>query len=399
MKKYTPVLVVLAFSLGLLGYTIVTTLNTAQSSSQSAATINADQAPQLPPVATLQNIFPAGLQAYYPFDGDGNDVSGNARNLTPLSAPSIADRIVDQGVAATAVSFDGSANQALTYAGSGGLVNAYTVSLWFKLNNLETQQKIISFFAGYADLYSHGSDILWDLRQADGTHTSLIIKNTDLQWHNIMVSFDGATLSQYLDGVRVSTGPRPLAISHAPNAISIGNYSYGKGDPFQGMVDEVMVFNRALSGDEISDLYNSQKKILIADSLKRPGCFLDISIQESAADVFVPGGNPKSVQGSYLSDVRVHEADDEASYILRTYDSTGAIIAEYNIDDAMPEPIIAESFSADGTITSLPTEPLTYPQYVETMIPASPTVVKYSVIHGGSETVINTAARYGTCQM
>ncbi|MFO0850510.1 MAG: right-handed parallel beta-helix repeat-containing protein [Gemmataceae bacterium] len=85
----------------------------------------------------------------------------------------------------------------------------------------------------------------------------------DNTWHHVVGVYDGSRVRLYVDGVQVGTGtPATGAISYSLTAntpdLFVGNYPlvpgvYPSGDlPFKGQLDEVGVFNRALTGAEVA---------------------------------------------------------------------------------------------------------------------------------------------------
>ncbi len=79
-------------------------------------------------------------------------------------------------------------------------------------------------------------------------------------WHHIAGVGDGTTMYLYLDGVQVDT----RAFTPAPDygasiyPFNIGAMVSGTGNYFKGLIDEVVVYNRALSAAEIGQLYLGQ---------------------------------------------------------------------------------------------------------------------------------------------
>ena len=67
-------------------------------------------------------------------------------------------------------------------------------------------------------------------------------------WTHIAGTYDGANLRLYVNGVLVKTQARTGTIFSSPNPLYIG----GKGSQFSGLIDEVRVYNRALSAAEIN---------------------------------------------------------------------------------------------------------------------------------------------------
>lgn len=84
------------------------------------------------------------------------------------------------------------------------------------------------------------------------------------QWHQVTATFDGAELLLYVDGRQVGGRRRAKGQpGHAPYDLTIGANESEPADEvgksFDGMMDDVMMFDRALSPEEVQALYNSQK--------------------------------------------------------------------------------------------------------------------------------------------
>ena len=70
------------------------------------------------------------------------------------------------------------------------------------------------------------------------------------------MTYDGATLRLYVNGVQVSSVARTGSIATSANPLQIGGDSI-YGQYFQGLIDEVRVYNRALSQAEIQTDMNT----------------------------------------------------------------------------------------------------------------------------------------------
>jgi hypothetical protein len=81
----------------------------------------------------------------------------------------------------------------------------------------------------------------------------------DNQWHFVAATYDGKTVNCYVDGVEKSRPvktPGPLKKSNWDLCIgnSVVDYGTGEFDAYDGLIDEVRIYNRALSADEIKAL-------------------------------------------------------------------------------------------------------------------------------------------------
>ena len=77
--------------------------------------------------------------------------------------------------------------------------------------------------------------------------TSALALNT---WTHLAVSYDGATIRLYVNGVQVGSRALTGPIAPSTGALRIGGNAVW-GEYFKGLIDEVRVYNRALSAGEI----------------------------------------------------------------------------------------------------------------------------------------------------
>ena len=69
-------------------------------------------------------------------------------------------------------------------------------------------------------------------------------------WTHVALTYDGATLRLYVNGTQVATPATTGAIQATDSPLWIGgNNPYG--EYFQGLIDEVRVYNRALTQADI----------------------------------------------------------------------------------------------------------------------------------------------------
>jgi len=136
--------------------------------------------------------------------------------------------------------------------------------VWFKINNLTYPQIIVSkrYYAG-GNERSWEFGLIYDPRLAarvslDGTDlggrevTYVIEPNV---WYHACFTHDGSKLKLYVNGILVNTVDAIGNIYLNNINVEIGKVAGLPTGYFNGIIDEVLIYNRALSEEEIKKLY------------------------------------------------------------------------------------------------------------------------------------------------
>lgn len=214
----------------------------------------------------------AGPVGYWKFDeGAGTvayDASGNANNGTLTNFDFNDNSNWTTGKVAGALEFDGSNDY--VDAGTGASLDMgtgdATVEMWIKLASISRNHGLIrtrtdgDSDAGISWYYLSALNKIY-FRFCDGSttrleHSSSAFTITDTNWHLITVTYDrDGNATYYLDGISKFA----LAIStQQGNITNSASLRLGYGTTYyqNGLIDEVRVYNRALSAAEISWNYN-----------------------------------------------------------------------------------------------------------------------------------------------
>lgn len=217
-------------------------------------------------VAYASSLF-SGLVGYWPFDGNANDRSRNANNGTTHGVTATTNRV---GAADSAYFFDGSG----TYVGiadssSLGVTNM-TLAFWFRLDSSSTAREVVnkmgaegtrslSFGSEYAD-----SDRTIRFRICTdgslGTLTDCPSKTaiTAGTWYHFAGTYDGSEMCVYINGALEQSVPKSGAIFNSAEEVKVGRYGYYSGWVFHGAIDNVIIWNRALSSNEVWHVYSRE---------------------------------------------------------------------------------------------------------------------------------------------
>ncbi len=215
------------------------------------------------------NIPTNGLVAYYPFNSNAIDESGNGHNGTVNGATLTADRV---GRAGKAYHFDGSTsyirvpNSPSLLPGSG----SYSFSGWYKLTNAPINSTVYFFaiddgdsdYSGVQAFYEQGTQRLRFMYHYDDswTHSTYINAHFDLNgWHHVLSIFDRPNLTGklYIDGVLMATTTLDNNNVTATTDLYLGRRPFSSTTDvfFQGDQDDIRIYNRVLSDQEIQSLY------------------------------------------------------------------------------------------------------------------------------------------------
>lgn len=196
------------------------------------------------------------LVAYYPFNGNANDESDNSNNGTVNGASLAMDR---NGNENSAYSFDG-VNDYITLGSDFDFENA-TINIWFKVLDYNTDSDHIfgsdhsSKQNGLLALASKEIDGVLNLRY--NKNGSIVDAPTNEEWHMATISFVGNDYNFFLDGVEVGSGTDNGDINSV-NGISVSTIGCDRniGRHFTGLIDDIRIYDRALTITEIDALYN-----------------------------------------------------------------------------------------------------------------------------------------------
>lgn len=209
-----------------------------------------------PPIQ--EGLPTSGLIAYWKFDETSGatiaaDSSGNGNHGALNSMDPASDWV--PGRVGNALDFDGSDDrvEVLASASINDLGNR-TVCFWSYPRVLGGSNRII------VSKYDNSFNVGWDVYQ-NGSATSMggvgyneTASSTDNVWQHYCTTRSGSTLTIYKNGVIVpgATGAYGSAGSDAAYNLYIGRDN--SGDPFNGMIDELRIYNRVLTLTEIQAL-------------------------------------------------------------------------------------------------------------------------------------------------
>lgn len=211
---------------------------------------------------SVNDFLNKGLVAYYPFNGNTNDLSGNAHNATATGVTLATDRF-------------GVANRCYEFAGTSTYVQCppatyfsgdYTISGWVNITNAEVWSRMIDFGNGPSS-----DNVLISLNPGGSGHINHSVYNggsgssldspdplTLNQWVQITTTRVGNTVLLFVNGIPVyqNTGGMYAPNNVVRNNNYIGLSNWGSDGGVYGRMDDIRIYDHGLSVAEVAQLFN-----------------------------------------------------------------------------------------------------------------------------------------------
>jgi hypothetical protein len=223
----------------------------------------------------------SGLVAYYPFNGNANDESGNGNNGTVIGAVLTSDRF---GNDSSAYEFDGTSTY-ITIPSSTTLESP-TIQLSQVAWIYAYSWSLIGQAFGPVTMKSNSGTNAFQYRLSvgvEGINTAINNWNNAVtildtlnfnEWYMIVTTLKDDTVRAYINNVFIGLGTLTGPINQDNLPLEIGRDVPGATEIFHGKIDDIRIYNRALIPDEIDSLYNS-----IPTSIDNPSALISRSFE------------------------------------------------------------------------------------------------------------------------
>ena len=196
----------------------------------------------------------SSLVQHWPFDGDATNAVSGGVDATVSGATLTTDR---NGIANSAYYFDGTDDKMEASGAADFGTSSFTANLWVCSTKSSGYGNLLRTDNGYSTngwlvRFNNGKLEIWEGRSAGRSYVSTNTYSDGL-WH--MVSYvrdvenhvgklyvDGSYVGGYTDTDNNVTGPLKFG-------------TFGSGEYYQGKMDDVSLYNRALSASEVAELY------------------------------------------------------------------------------------------------------------------------------------------------
>ncbi len=198
------------------------------------------------------------------------DTSGYDNHGSCTSCPTVTDGV--PGTGGSAMSFNGSDN-IITINNS--LTNGFdnlSVSAWFYMKPSSNYRTIISkgyhtnsVFEIRSNRDSEGPNIGSRINTVNGTASRSKTNYTNNDWHHILFSYNGLELQVYFNGEALDSVAITGSLIMNNHPLNIGRNTSPQGEFMNGLIDDVRIYSRALSAQEVQTLYAQTKDNYLAN--------------------------------------------------------------------------------------------------------------------------------------
>lgn len=228
-----------------------------------------------------------GLVGYWPFNGNANDESGNGNNGILLNGMSLTiDRFSMLNSAYNVDGVNCINSRGITLPISMNNSNEYSISIWYKVNDINKENQTILSTNPHNIIalnYNHpqspnliggyiGDGTNWIVGDW-GNQNTFQLANYSI-WHNVVIVKSGSGVNYYSDGALIRNQPISSSFGNSNFNFNIGGINFNGTtwcyEVFSGNFDDIGIWNRALTQQEITSLYNANQcitNITVTDTL------------------------------------------------------------------------------------------------------------------------------------
>ena len=206
-----------------------------------------------PPVPIAVDPGTDALVAYYTFENNTEDSSGNGHHGTINGGPTYVQSQAGYGMA---IQLDGVDDYVdCGNSSSFDITEEITLSAWVNTGdagNGEHNPFVGKGDQSYAIKHDDGNSMEFFIYDDDWqTLDSSVDDSFNGEWHHVAGTYDGTQLRLYVDGGLADSADYIGSIATTTYSVNIGRNSQNTDRLYEGAIDDVRIYNRALSAGEI----------------------------------------------------------------------------------------------------------------------------------------------------
>ncbi len=302
-------------------------------------------------VSFAQINLTQGLVTHHPFMGNANDLGPNAINGTVINATLTTDR---NGTANSAYYFDGSSYIELPYHNSYNFdpQGSFSISVWVlpDLNNTWPAQGIVIKAPPNSDFtlsaWNYGIYVLTYYAMSGYAYNHILNGTTsfvqNLCWYNIISTYNNGVWNLYVNGRLESsnTSQNRFILQDGFSKIAFGKKGESFGDWYKGKMDDVRIYNRVLTQDEIDSLSFNGTGTRVSDDISIcQGNSVQLTASGAASYSWSPAAG---LSGTTIANPVATPTSTTRYYVTGTQ-ASGCISTDNVLVTVNPKPVVSIS--------------------------------------------------------
>jgi hypothetical protein len=216
--------------------------------------------------AQLPGYIPGdSLVAWWPFSGNADDLSGHGNHGTISGAQLVTDRF---GNEASSYDFFNPNDHILVPAiNQASIAGNFTIAAWVYFRNfnidyphlLSGMNNYFAFHGQGPTYYPENEKVGFYTTTSTSSHQGLIVSQDALtmnSWHHVIINKSGNEVRMYVNNQLSAYNTYENQPLMQGEGLYIGNF-YGLGNPIDGRIDDVGIWQRSLSEEEMSAIFNA----------------------------------------------------------------------------------------------------------------------------------------------
>jgi len=294
--------------------------------------------------AQVPNYVPSnGLVGWWPFNGNANDQSGNGNNGTVNGATLTTDRF-------------GNSNSAYYFSSAGcgtridvnlntiSIQNGLTFSYWYSQSGSGCIAPRTfefgngSLTSGFLQVQNWNNFNSLSYITGNGQGVVLNSSATPLnQWVNVIFTINNSIACLYYNGVLVGSQAINGGNINLQSPMCIGRMNHPAYDAHQGKLDDIGIWNRALTPCEITDLYNASLHTLNVSA------GADQSICDGSQVTLIGSGATSYTWDNGVTNNTPFTPTASATYTVTGTDANGCTATDQVVVQVKKIPTVSES--------------------------------------------------------
>lgn len=211
--------------------------------------------PQQSQASLLTDLIPVASYSCDETSGPRADSTTNALDLTDNNTVGYAP-----GLVGNACDFESTNSEYLSHSDNANLEpgNSYSWSFWIKQES-DTDGALLS-------KWNNSSNGFWLLSSSPGSDMNFTDEDqnanffsagvTDNVWNHYVFTYAASTLILYKDGSQIDTSSFVATVGDGSDQFQIGKVQFFNSNYFDGLIDQIDLFDYELSSTEVYTLYN-----------------------------------------------------------------------------------------------------------------------------------------------